>query len=418
MSYIRDYVKENLILPMKENSTNIQDTIIELIIQKLETLYAYTLKFPEIVSPDKNRLDILKIIADQFLFTIRDDADIDEQIEILDNILSVYNKRGSIDSIENMWKYYGGNLPKEVEVIIPSYNVFRYSMSRLSGTHTFINGGISSITLDTFSPIDIGSASLTNLEDNTVRPISGSLKDSNIVLLPNVSGLSIGDRVSIGDVYEGRIVDIAENSNINVNRSGVYEIRLTNNQYPIPELREFLIKELVAAGNYIYFTNSVSSSITEQEGNESKYKYDVNENTIVYQELEAMQSYQGLTLSGIQRLSTKKNHPTWSGKANIFIDISNLLDIDQILYSYLVDRRGFNIELSPNINIIDHSQFSCNRELFSYYEGYVYSTPKEKSLDIENYFYNDEDKKFKREKYFVLGGTKLGEQFRYIEVLE
>ena len=201
MSYIREYLKKHLLSPLKQYPTIIQETLIELIIQKLEKLYEYTILFPEIVSPDKSRLDIVRVIANQFLFTIREEADLQEQIDILDNILYVYSKRGSIDTIENMWKYYGGDLPKDVQVIIPTYNLFRYSISPFSYTHVF--------------------------------------QDSEI------------------------------------NRPGVYEVRLTNNTYPIPKLQEFMLKELVAAGNRIYFTNAISAEISV-DNNPSAYKYDIS----------------------------------------------------------------------------------------------------------------------------------------------
>ena len=164
---IREYIQDQLLNPFREHPTNIQNTLIEIITQRLEKLYDLTVEFPEIVSPNQNRLDILKAIADQFLFNVRQEADIQEQIDILDNILYVYTKRGSLDTIENMWKYYGGDLPKDIKVIIPSERVFRYSRSPLSGTHVFQDG--------------------------------------------------------------------------KTNRTGTYEIRLTNSNYPIDKLRDFMI---------------------------------------------------------------------------------------------------------------------------------------------------------------------------------
>lgn len=206
MADIRSFIKSYLLSPLKQYPTVIQDTIMELITQKLEALYQYTIKFPEIISPNSSRLDILSAIADQFLFTVRNEADLQEQIEILDKILYVYSRRGSIDTIENMWKYYGGDLPKEVQVIIPSYNLFRYSVSTWSGSHYF--------------------------PDATTHKIPGA-----------------------------------------------YEIKLANNTYPIPELKDFLIKELVAAGNEIYFTNDAHIHIDPEDYATNPYIYDVKEST-------------------------------------------------------------------------------------------------------------------------------------------
>lgn len=189
MASIREYIEATLMEPLKRYPTSVQGAILELIALRLEELYAYIQKFPEIVTPDESRLQVVNTIADQFLFTIRNEGDIGEQLRILDNILYVYRKRGSIDTIENMWKYYGGDLPKRVKVNIPSYNLFRYSVSPYSQTHVYQDGTI--------------------------------------------------------------------------NRSGTYEVILTNNTYDIEKLKEFMMDELVAAGNYVYFTNNIDIGIPE-----------------------------------------------------------------------------------------------------------------------------------------------------------
>ena len=306
MADIKPFILNHLLEPLKNYPTIIQDTMIELIAQKLQLLYEYTIQFPEIVSPTQTRMDILQAIADQFLFTVRDDADIQEQIDILDRILYVYNRRGSIDTIENMWKYYGGTLPKNVKVIIPSYNLFRYSISRLSGTHKFINGGINYVILDTKAPTFVPKGTVVYREGSTrYRATTGIQEDSSQVYLSTIDGLEVGDTLIIKDYYQGKITDISYSRITDINRTGAYEIRLVNNTYPIPDLREFLIKELVAAGNYIYFTNTLYFDITSSVGLSNHYKYLVTSDDLIEIQMPVLKSHQGLTWSGFNQLSRK-----------------------------------------------------------------------------------------------------------------
>ena len=285
MADIRSYIQSHILAPLKQYPTIIQDTMLEVITSKLEELYELSWMFPNIITPNTSRLDILEAIAQQFLFTIRRDADLQEQINILNNILYVYNRRGSVDTIENMWKYYGGELPKDVKVVIPSYNLFRYSMSALSGTHTFVKGKSSYITLDTPSPVEIPSGGLVRVE-GTPREIliTGVVRQgSRIVNLANAVGLNVGDTVIVDRKYTGRIVEVYSSSEVDrtVNTSGAYEIRLTNNTYPIADLREFLLKELVAAGNEIYFTNDLHLYILGENPETNPYKYNVSSDYLV-----------------------------------------------------------------------------------------------------------------------------------------
>lgn len=339
MATIRPFIVSNLLEPLKHYPTVIQDTMIEIIAQKLELLYDYAVKFPEIVSPNQSRMDILQAIADQFVFTVRDDADIQEQIDILDRILYVYNRRGSIDTIEHMWKYYGGKLPKDVKVIIPSYNLFRYSISKLSGTHVF--------------------------QDNTI------------------------------------------------NRTGVYEIRLTNNTYPIPDLREFLIKELVAAGNYIYFTNTLHLDITSTDLLSNYYKYIVLNEDFIQIQLEVLKSNQGLTWSGINPMSRKGEDSAWSGRASIFLELTKLLDLDLVDISTYVpyNSLGVFIDILPsiseivyNVNILRNTEISLN--------SFSYCTPSTSSFLIARYLYNSQGEIINpsRSGYFILSESLLGEE--------
>ena len=338
MADIRAFIRSHLLEPLKQYPTIIQDTMLELITQKLQTLYDYTDKFPEIVTPSTNRLDILKAIADQFLFTVREDADIQEQLNILDNILYVYSKRGSIDTIENMWKYYGGKLPKDVKVIIPSYNLFRYSISKLSGTHVF--------------------------QDNSL------------------------------------------------NRTGVYEVRLINNTYPIPDLREFLIKELVAAGNYFYFTNTLHMDVLGSNPSSNPYQYLVSEDTLIDLQLEVLKAHQGLTWSGYNPLSKKSEDSAWSGRGAIFLELTHLLDLPLIeLNTYkLYGDLGIYVNTIPSISEIVYSITAKHHTqyLINYY---LYCTPEDSLVSINRDLYNRKGELITSEYpgYFILGESLLGE---------
>lgn len=365
MADIRSFIQAHLLEPLKHYPTVIQDTMIELIIQKLQTLYDYTLEFPEILSPNTSRLDILKVIADQFLFTVREDADIEEQVAILDNILYVYSKRGSIDTIENMWKYYGGTLPKDVKVIIPSYKLFRYSVSKLSGTHVF--------------------------QDNTV------------------------------------------------NRTGVYEVRLTNNTYPIPDLKEFMIKELVAAGNYIYFTNEIHSDISSSSEMSENYKYLVYPETLVHLQLDVLKVNQGFTWSGYNTLSKKSEDSAWSGRGAIFLELTKMInlqsDLDEYgnrsdsiyLADYNPDLLGFyltTINVVGGIEIVESEDLRSSRTYALYKEwkvrynheilinSFMYCTPSNSTPYIANYLYNSQGNLIESNfpGYFILGESLLGEE--------
>lgn len=341
MADIRPFILNHLLEPLKQYPTVIQDTMVELIIQKLQELYDYTIQFPEIVTPNSSRLDILQAIADQFLFTVRTDADIQEQVDILTNILHVYSKRGSVDTIENMWKYYGGTLPKDVQVIIPSYNLFRYSMSKLSGTHVF--------------------------QDNSL------------------------------------------------NRTGVYEIRLTNNTYPIPDLREFLIKELVAAGNYFYFTNTLHMDVIDGEGmNSNPYKYLVQEETFIDIEMPILKSNQGFTWSGHNPLSRKSEDSAWSGRGSIYLELLKIIDLPYVKYETcnLYQDLGFYIKLFYAPAEILY----CVKPKYKYeilINEFLYYTPEDLQFSIDRYLYNSQGdivEPTDYNGYFILAHTLLGEE--------
>lgn len=342
MSVVRSFIENQLLEPLKRYPTVIQDTIIELMIEKLETLYEYTLRFPEIVSPNMGRLDILKAIADQFLFTVRNDADLQEQIDILNNILYVYSRRGSIDTIENMWKYYGGTLPKDVKVIIPSYNLFRYSLSKLSGTHRFANDP---------------------------------------------------DQTKQGDFY----------------RTGVYEVRLTNSNYPIPDLKRFMLDELVAAGNRIFFTNSLHMESLSGEYSTNPYQYNVLENTILYVQMIApRRSSRGIFLSGVSPLDSMKQDSRWSGSMNVFFELIMMLDLMKCTFYYT----PLHMEVLPMQSMTTMYNYRIMKNTVRHIEDILYCTSEYSVTDIYRYLYNSQDELIDSPYpgYFVLKKSLLGRE--------
>ena len=50
MADIKHFLVNHLLEPLKQYPTVIQDTMLEIITQKLEALYDYILKFPEILT--------------------------------------------------------------------------------------------------------------------------------------------------------------------------------------------------------------------------------------------------------------------------------------------------------------------------------------------------------------------------------
>ena len=69
MSNIRTYIESQLLDPLKRYPTKIQDTLLQIITDRIEELYTYTLKFPEIITPNAQRLDIVAAICEQFKFS-------------------------------------------------------------------------------------------------------------------------------------------------------------------------------------------------------------------------------------------------------------------------------------------------------------------------------------------------------------
>lgn len=143
-----------LINTFKKYPTAIQDTLLRLIAIRLNELNTQLENFSEeILVSHKDSYDILKAKAAQFDYDINTKYSLSEQINLLNSIYTIYSKRGSVDSIKHMWKYYGRDLPKNVEIQIPAAELFRYSISKLSGTHKFQDGvyyraGVYTIVID------------------------------------------------------------------------------------------------------------------------------------------------------------------------------------------------------------------------------------------------------------------------------
>lgn len=137
---VREYVRKILMEPLKKYRTPIQDAILELMIEYFEEYHTNIQNLPTILAPDKSRYDILIAIAESYGFTIRPEALIDEQVNILANIAYVYKLRGSVYSIEHMKELYGGNLPSPVHIDIPSYKIFRYCISPYDQDEVYQDG--------------------------------------------------------------------------------------------------------------------------------------------------------------------------------------------------------------------------------------------------------------------------------------
>lgn len=335
---LREYAVRHILEPLKRYPTTISDTIFSIILQRLEELYLLTVRFPEIVSPDSNRLDILRAIADQFEFTIRTDADIEEQVSILESVIEVYKKRGSIDSIENMWRYYGGNLPKDIKVKIPSYDIFRYNISTWSGAH--------------------------RLQD----------KDTH--------------------------------------RPGVYEVVLHNSNYDIPDLKEFMLKELVAAGNRVIFTNSVYDLLV---GENSAYKYDVQEELLKCIEmLVSMDSIHGFTWSKYSKMSMSGRDSTWSGNYTLSAEVLKYLYVAQPIsvldYEAMTDIINTWVITPDNVIDVREDYMEYTQEI--QYRYLVSYTPEIDDTSTERHLYDEHGNLVTSSYpgYFILAESLLGSE--------
>ena len=338
MSRVRDYFKSQLLPPLKSYPTVIQNTLVEIIIQRLEELYEYTLAFPQIISPSSNRLEVLQAITQQFLFDIKDEAKLQEQLDILEHILYVFRRRGSLDTIENMWKYYGGDLPKEVQVYIPSNDLFRYSISSWSGKHVFQD--------------------------------------------------------------EGK------------HRTGTYEIRLINNTYDITKLKEFMLKELVAAGNLIYFTNICHIDINPEDLSTNPFVYKVYKYTWYYIKMyvEAFE-IRGFTWSNLNSPFPDESNPRtasqWSGRYISQIVLTYLLNIPSA--SFLYDPDEFFITYFPSSAIVKIPMWVTTYTLHNV-KSIAYCTPSTDYTQLIRYLYDSDGNLITSNYpgYFIVGDTLLG----------
>ena len=352
MTNIRDYIDNQLLEPLKNYPTAIQDTLLKIIGDKLEELYNLSLVFPEIVSPNSSRIDILSLIAEQFVFKVREEAELQEQVDILTNILYVYTKRGTIDTIEHMWKYYGGDLPREVEVVTPLDSLFTWNMSKLSCSHVF--------------------------QDSTL------------------------------------------------NRTGIYEIKLTNNTYPLDDLKEFLIRELVAAGNFIYFTNKITLNLlglltrsvfdcTIYNDTQIEIMMAVNMyyKGLTYDRNSISSTYSGILGDPVDLINIKNRY---SGTFALRIYVSPYIHLGTLLLNVYKPLHEFQRVKGPSIEIIKSMKniipYLCYH-LYNYLECY---TSKTSIIDIEHDFFDKNNKHYKKEKYFILAKSLLG-KILYKEVV-
>lgn len=337
MANIRTYIESQLLDPLKRYPTKIQDTLLQIITDRIEELYTYTLKFPEIITPNAQRLDIVAAICEQFKFSIREEAELEEQLRILENILYVYRRRGSVDSIENMWKYYGGNLPKNIKIRIPAYNLFRYTLSSWSGK----------------------------------------------------------------DVFQ---------DNLN-NRTGVYEVLLINSNYSIPDLKEFMLRELVAAGNKIYFTNNIYFDLTSIAGS-AHYIYECRKHTFIKKEYSVDASRAGLRWSGLGKLSTNNTKNTWSSKLNLFLELTQIIDLGKVEFTTSSDLIDIIITSITDYDIVVFRSSSIYEDNYRKFNYSAFCTPSSEDYHLSSNLYNEQGTLItsRYPGYFVLAETLLGEE--------
>lgn len=328
---MHDYVNKKIITTFRRYPTTVQDTLLRIIGDELQETYDLTDTFTDIMlSPDNLRPDIIKAKAKQYNFDIREEASLSEQIKLLEAINVINSKRGSIESIEKMWTYYGGNLPKNVKIDIPAHNIFRYSISKFSG-------------LDRF-------------QDN------------------------------------------------NYYRSGVYNINV-DGDYDLKSLRDFVNKELVAAGTKVNYIKRMQPLFPKDDKESGMSADNVYSNYILFTDLLVSLNRSGLTWS------TYSQYNTWSGKANIFVDIYRLYDLGIIsigdittleLYYYT---EKSTLVLASVSNSLESTTINFNLKAIS--------TPTEAQMSADQHFYDTEGNEINTSSnypgYFVLGSTLLGE---------
>lgn len=134
---VREFISSTLQEPLKKFNTIVQDAILEIIIERIEELHYDISTLSSVFIANKGRLDILNVIAESWGYNIPSSATLSDQIDIFAHIAYVNKIRGSIWSIEHCRELYGGDLPDYIHVNIPSYNIFRYSISPYSIDHVY-----------------------------------------------------------------------------------------------------------------------------------------------------------------------------------------------------------------------------------------------------------------------------------------
>lgn len=329
MSTINEYLYKYLLPVLKAYPTAVQETILKIIEDRLGITYSDIINFSDtILDPKSDRYDIVKAKASQYDFNINKLSPVNEQIKLLNSINDIYSLRGSVDSIENMWKYYGGDLPKNVKVSIPSYDIFRYSVSKLSGTHRF--------------------------------------QDSQYY------------------------------------RPGIYNITI-DDEYNLDDIRDFIIKELVAAGTNIIFNKQMFSILDDEAG---LYRDTIYEDTLIKRE-----SYVNLTHTGLT-WSVLSISDTWSGLPDIFVDIRRLYYLTLVEISNIIP---LDLELIPilskEVRLVSYDNFY---ELdILYINNLLSCTEKDKNLKLSVHYYDENKEEILPNEnypgYFILAETNLGE---------
>lgn len=327
---IHDIINKKLITSFKRYPTTVQDTILRIAGDRLQETYNLTEDFTEIMlQPDRLRPDIVKAKAKQYNFDIREEASLSEQIKLLEAINAIHSKRGSVESIENMWLYYGGNLPKNVKIEIPAQNIFRYNISKFSGQDVF--------------------------QDN------------------------------------------------NYYRPGVYNINIEGD-YDLKTLRDFINKEFVAAGTKVNYIKRIPSAILD--GDESSLSVD----TIYSDYILYTRSIVSLNKSGLI-WSVQSRPETWSGKANIFVDISKTYELDQVQLNTIIPLDLYQYVAKDTFVVASIS--TTIKNIIIYYKLSAICTLETMLGSFDQHFYDTEGNEIKTDSkypgYFILGVTKLGE---------
>lgn len=330
MSNIRDIVHDRILDAIKRYPTTVSDTILEIIASRLEEIYWTTHHFPELINPNQDRYDIMRAMASQYDYDMRVLTPLSEQTSLLESILELYRRRGSYDTIINMRKYYGGDLPEFVTLKIPSEQLFTYSVSELSGRDVFPDG--------------------------------------------------------------------------EYNRYGVYEVILYD-EYDTSVLREFLLNELVSAGNKLYFSKHLTMYGDTESDKWVKYsEWIIGSPMYVFRYLEIAKFLSGLTYSNISPSQT------WSGKRNLFIEITQVFELGPLyLDTFNIVDQLIHVDFFRSITAV-YRDWKVNTLLNTWNYDYADYTDYTDESSSEQHLYDSNGNPLDSEYpgFFILGASKLG----------